>query len=254
MTKKEALDFLELSDSASDIEIKIRIADKLSYFEELSENAPSDFLRRLHGKNVAKIKTIQEESVEWISPESRSQVILPLEPGTDANPVEDEDLSATTIIISSGSKASKAKSTNPEPVGWLVRHTEGQSGKTFPLFIGKNFIGRKVQPELSPYILIEDDAYVSRVHAVLYVKQGNPNEFYIVDSKSSNNGSPSKNGTYVNGNETRIETKVRLEENDTIQIGVTKLILKLNNGDINKIVEEVQSKGYMNTVIFDAGE
>ena len=38
MTKKEALEFLELPESATDIEIKIRIADKLSYFEELSEH------------------------------------------------------------------------------------------------------------------------------------------------------------------------------------------------------------------------
>ena len=111
MTKKEALEFLELPESATDVEIKIRMADKLSYFEELSEKAPSDFLRRLHGKNVAKIKKIQEESAEWISPESRSEVILPFEPDTDEKLADENDLPATTIIISSGSKASRQKQT-----------------------------------------------------------------------------------------------------------------------------------------------
>lgn len=251
MTKNEALEFLELSENATDFEIRMRIADKLSYFEELSENAPSDFLRRLHGKNVTKVKMIREESAQWMSPESRSQVILPLEPDTDSSSAEEEDFLATTIIIASGSKSAQKKQTAPEPVGWLVRHTESQSSTTFPIYLGKNFIGRKMQPGLSPFILLEDDAYISRVHAVIYVQKGDPFEFYILDSAASNNGNASKNGTYVNGNESRISAKTRLHENDTIQIGVTKLILKFNTKDLNTIVEEVEKRDYVNTVIFD---
>lgn len=254
MTKKEALEFLELPGSATDIEIKIRIADKLSYFEELSENAPSDFLRRLHGKNVAKVKEIKEGSIAWISPESRSEVILPLEPDGEANLVDEDDLPATTIIISSGSKGSRQKLSAPQPVAWLVRHTENKSTTSFPVFIGKNFIGRKLNPELSPFILIDDDAYISRVHAVLFVQQADPNEYYIVDSKSANNGNPSKNGTYINGQKDRITSKQKLEENDTIQVGITKLILKLNNRELPAILDEVQKAHYTNTVVFDDGE
>ena len=254
MTKKEALEFLELPESATDVEIKIRMADKLSYFEELSEKAPSDFLRRLHGKNVAKIKKIQEESAEWISPESRSEVILPFEPDTDEKLADENDLPATTIIISSGSKASRQKQTAVQPLAWLVRHMEDKGNSSFPIFFGKNFIGRKINPELSPFILIDDDAFVSRVHAVLFVQQGDPNEFFIVDSKSSNNGSASKNGTYINGKKERITIKVKLQENDTIQVGVTKLVFKLNTKELSEILEDVQKSNYTNTVVLDEGK
>ena len=116
---------------------------------------------------------------------------------------------------------------------------------------GKNFIGRKLQPALTPFIVIEDDSYISRVHAVIYVQKENPQEFYILDSAAANGGSPSRNGTYINGNETRISSKTLLQENDTIQIGVTKLILKYNTKELTKIVSEVENTGYVNTVIFD---
>ena len=56
MTKKEALDFLELPESAGDPEIKSRIAEKISYFELLSENSPSVFLRRIHEQNLNKVR------------------------------------------------------------------------------------------------------------------------------------------------------------------------------------------------------
>ena len=89
---------------------------------------------------------------------------------------------------------------------------------------------------------------------MLFVQQGDPNEFFIVDSKSSNNGSASKNGTYINGKKERITIKVKLQENDTIQVGVTKLVFKLNTKELSEILEDVQKSNYTNTVVLDEGK
>ena len=45
--------------------------------------------------------------------------------------------------------------------------------------------------------------------------------------------------------------KTKLKENDTIQIGVTKLILRYNNNAINKIIKEVEKSKFMHTVALD---
>lgn len=248
MTRKEALEFLELPESATDIEIKVRIEEKLSYFEELSENAPSDFLRRLHAKSVQKVKSIRDESVEWIAQDNKAQIIMPSDLGEEQ--VED-DLPLTTPIIISKSKDRKKKPKETEPAGWLIKHMEDQTTKTFPLHIGKNFIGRKVQPGLSPFIVLDDDPYISRVHAVVFIENEPPYNFYVVDSDAANNGHASKNGTYVNGNEERIISKTKLKEGDTVQIGITKLILKSNTKSLAQLIREVEDTGYINTVIFD---
>ncbi len=78
MTKSEALEYLELPEDATDIEIKKTIKEKLEYFGNLSENAPSDFLKKLNAQKVLKIKTIQEESLKWLAGEpGLKSIILP---------------------------------------------------------------------------------------------------------------------------------------------------------------------------------
>ena len=52
MDRKEALEFLELPEYASPAEIKEKIETKLAYFENLSEKAPSPFVRKLHARNA----------------------------------------------------------------------------------------------------------------------------------------------------------------------------------------------------------
>jgi FHA domain len=256
MTKKEALDFLELSESASDSEIKAKLADKLSYFELLSEKSPSVFLRRIQEQNVAKVKLIQKESVQWSEikeadklpfipepeqkPVSNISVKVDSQPRPEPAPYQDPaELSRTQVRAKPGS----------EPAGWLVRHTENKSIKSFPVFAGKNFIGRKIQPGLKPFIEVEEDLFVSRVHAVLYVEGAAPYSFFISDTSSSNGGKPSKNGTYINGGGDRINGKIILHDYDTVQIGETKFVLRFDITDILKMQEEVEDKGYMHTVV-----
>ncbi len=248
MTKAEALTFLELREDATDQEVKKTLEEQLSHFEQLSEKAPSDFLRKLNAQKVAKVKGIQQDLKKWApqGPGAKSVIL-------NEDPVEDsemeEDLPATTpIIISSGSRFSK-KAAVAEPLGWLVRHTENQSPKTYSLWKGPNYIGRKLHESLKPFVVIDEDLYISRVHALITAEAGD--QFYIEDSAAVNNGSESKNGTYLNGREKRIAEKTRLNENDTIQIGVTKLILRYNNHPIKKIVKEVEKSKFMHTVALE---
>jgi hypothetical protein len=295
MTKKEALEFLELPESASDSDIKTKIADKLSYFELLSEKSPSVFLRRIHEQNVAKVKLIQKESAQWsgsdesghtpvitvhdesvklekpigqlqekpqpvtVHPQTmhakemepvaaplRGEMAVPkpegvLEPKTptknELKPTSEPTYFADTV---DWSKAQTKLKPGPDPVGWLVRHTENKTIKSFPVFPGKNFIGRKIQPGLKPFIQVEEDLFVSRVHAVLYAEGAGPYLFYI--------------STYVNGSEDRINTKIMLHDYDTVQIGETKFVLRFEIEDILKMQDEVEDKGYMHTVIIKLRE
>ena len=141
-----------------------------------------------------------------------------------------------------------------EPVGWLVRHTENKSVKSFPLFFGKNYIGRKIQPGFKPFIEVEDDLFVSRIHAVLTVEGAAPFMFYITDSPATNGGKPSKNGTYVNGSGERVHVKTVLRDYDTVQIGETKFVLRFEIGDLLKMQEEVEDRAYMHTVVIKIRE
>ena len=249
MTQKEAFEFLELPENSSKSQIKIRLVEKLEYFEHLSEHAASDFLRRIHAKNMEKVRAIQQEFFPWSSFESGSEVVLPIE----ETPEENEEAANHTIpiIISAGSKKKAAAKKPAGPPAWLVSHNENQPTKAYSLLAGKNYIGRKLQEDLSPFIVLENDPYVSRVHAVLFMESKKPDEAMVMDSAASNNGQPSKNGTYINGNTNRIAKKELLKENDTIQIGNTKLVFKLNTKDLKEIIAEVDKGPYVATVSFD---
>ncbi len=229
MTRAEVLEFLELPDSATDNDIRVRMNDKLTYFQRLSENAPNDFLRKLHTTNTEKIKNLQTQMLS-------------------------ADVVNNSQARSNSSSNNYPQKPVPQPnktaVAWLVRHTENQSAITFPLYYGKNFVGRNPQTS-SPAVVIDEDPYVSRIHALLDVIEINPLQIAVSDDAASNGGKPSKNGTYINGDDRRLSKRITIRENDTIQIGMTKLIVRLNNTSIHKIVQEVEESDYMKTVVID---
>src|SRR5580704_12110739 len=78
MDRKEALEFLELPEFATPDEIKERLESKLAYFELLSEKAPSQFVRRLHARNVARVKEIIVASKSW--PAAAAPVLTEMPP------------------------------------------------------------------------------------------------------------------------------------------------------------------------------
>ncbi len=137
-------------------------------------------------------------------------------------------------------------------VGWLIVHTEEQEHQTFTLKIGKNIIGRST-PNHSPDIAI-NDVYVSRRHAAIIIRQNNNlYEYFIADNPEVNDGKESKNGTYVNGSVERLKQQPqRIIDGDTIQIGITKLVLKTADiiVDVEEAVKLVKRQEYQTTVDF----
>lgn len=234
MNKKEILEFLELPAGASDQEIAVRLEDKLTYFTRLSSNAPNDFLKKLHKGNVEKIESI------------KSQMGLKQNTGQHTAPPVAHHFTPT-VKPSSASNSDTSQLPQNQVPAWLIRHTEQQSTKPYSLQAGLNYAGRNQQD--GPTIILDSDPYVSRLHALIEVVNSNPVRVYVGDAALA--GKPSKNGVYVNGNEHRISSKVELKEGDTIQIGMTKLILKLNRENINNIVKKVEEEEYMKTVVID---
>jgi len=244
MTQLEAFEFLELPELASKTQIKLRLTEKLEYFESLSEQAPSDFLRRVNARHVEKVKHIQAAFFPWTTEENGLEVILPFEQA-DETPAE-EEVFTMPVIITSGSKEPQDTG-EPQPVAWLILHTENKDARQFPLYAGKNYLGRKAQPNLAPFIAIEDDVYISRVHAVIAVEAGDPALCVLLDTPEANTGKASANGTYLNAKPARIR-KEELADADTIQIGATKLVFKYNTQSVNDLVKEVGNSDYMPTV------
>ncbi|MEZ4884475.1 MAG: FHA domain-containing protein [Chitinophagales bacterium] len=132
------------------------------------------------------------------------------------------------------------KNLNPEKdgkiiAGWLVVHTEGRLPVTYELFEGTNVIGRPDGPHHVD-IRVEDDEYVSRIHSIITIKKDFLHRFYyeLTDNGKLRRGNPSTNGTYINGRTERLSKNsvVHLRDNDTIQVGTTKLVFKnIDNSD-----------------------
>jgi hypothetical protein len=249
MTRKEALNFLGLPEIASFKQIKKRIEEKHSYYEQLSKTSPSAFLRRLNAQHLLKVVYIQKDILLL---QNQPHEILSLDP---ENELEGKDskvsdsLQTMPVIVPPNVKAAEKKKIVNTPPAFLIRHTENKELKAFPLLIGKNFIGRKVHASLKPFIALEDDEFVSRVHAVVSIETGDNIACYLEDSALSNEGKASKNGTFLNGNNTRLSNRIKLKESDTIQIGETKLIFRLNTTDIDDILRQVDKSKFMDTVI-----
>jgi hypothetical protein len=176
-------------------------------------------------------------------------VILPLEP--QAEEPEDIEVFTTPIIVASGSRQTPLVPSIPQPVAWLIKHMEYTEASHFPLYAGKNYLGRKIQANLSPFIALEDDLYISRVHAVIYVEDGTPPACYLVDAPEANQGKASANGTYLNSNPARVK-KEKLQDADTIQVGTTRLVFKYNTKKVKELVKEVSASDYMAPVAIAA--
>ena len=172
MTKPEILDYLELPDEATDNDIVQHLENKLSYFTKLKNSVANSVLLNRYQQNIDKIKQIQ--AAYGFSEPRFSPAFSASEDNYQNDHVADP------------------------PVAWLIKHTENKRILTYPLYTGINYIGRAVIPN-SQNILIDDDAFVSRTHAAIYVEGSDPHVFSIRDSASANNGKRSKNGTYING-------------------------------------------------------
>lgn len=144
-----------------------------------------------------------------------------------------------------------------EVLAWLIRHTEGMEPIYYELFEGDNTFGR-TDARHPVDIEITDDKHVSRGHAFIRIMCVPPRiylyELYDDGSKRADN-SPSLNGTYLNGKTERIKRNnpVYLQDGDTIQVGLTKLVFKIKPSpqvDIEDISTQIITSDYTRTVMF----
>jgi pSer/pThr/pTyr-binding forkhead associated (FHA) protein len=144
-------------------------------------------------------------------------------------------------------KPEPGKVENRSIAGWLIVHTENKKAKTFNLYEGVNYIGRKKTDPNANVIIIDDDPFVSRTHAFIKCKEsGGKLHFVLYDGDGHK---PSVNGVFLNGNDDRIDQHYLLKENDTVQIGITKLVFKVKKEyrSIAGELEEVMRTGFIRT-------
>jgi hypothetical protein len=232
MTKEECLEFLELPRNANNATVESRLKEKYTFFKMLHANAPNQIIRNLQEKNLNKLEEIKDFFSFNDTPDKNKQ------PGVNYNHSNNEN------------NNEKINSKKDTVLAWLVLHTEDKKTKSFPLFDGINAIGRQSH-EKYPSIVLADDSYVSRTHCFITVLKS---DFHITaslaDDGKLNNGKPSRNGTYINGKENRIATKI-INENDTLQIGMTKLMFKWNSNSIKEIEEIVDNSNFVGTVVIN---
>jgi pSer/pThr/pTyr-binding forkhead associated (FHA) protein len=119
-----------------------------------------------------------------------------------------------------------------EDIGWLIIHDEYTKSFTFKLLKGVNRIGRESETtdqDVSIRIKTEDQ-YMSRHHCDIEVRWRSTKNIYeyVLSDKEYPRKPHSKNGTFVNGS-SRLNRRdeVLLDDGDTVQVGRTKLVLKL---------------------------
>ena len=124
--------------------------------------------------------------------------------------VSKSPVSVGTIIRGANFEKEKTDNTARKKLtGFLVTFSHSPNGQFFPLYEGKNFVGRSAKSTVS----IQDDSSISENHlSILY---------RTVDKKFKFKDEQSSNGTFVNGE--LIDEGV-LKNNDMIRLGATLLL------------------------------
>lgn len=232
MTKEEAYRFLDLPENATKATLVTRYKEKYTFFKMLYTNAPNEVIRNLQEKNLIILEDLKK--------------ILPIEINNTANS-ENQKENPTQIKV----EHNKKNDSSPDGVlAWIIVHTEQKKTESYSLYEGVNSIGRN---EVTGFknIIITNDSYLSRYHCSIIINKSHWElSAAISDDGRFNNGKPSLNGTYLNAKEERIK-KAILNEGDTIQIGMTKLVFKWNSSNIKEIENEVKDSVFMGTIVIN---
>jgi pSer/pThr/pTyr-binding forkhead associated (FHA) protein len=133
-------------------------------------------------------------------------------------------------------------------VGFLIVHDENTKSQTFTLKSGRNCIGRKDADKPCDIMIETEDAYMSRNHCIIEGRIDRSGNIRLILYDLG-----SLNGTYLNENPKRLskEDKVYLEDGDTIQIGKTKVMVKLirTSRNAEEARKNVLNLPYSKTVI-----
>ena len=98
----------------------------------------------------------------------------------------------------------------PDIPGLLVSYILNPLGEVYKIYEGKNLIGKSPTCDIP----LTGDNYISSSHLLVLYREAE-NIFWAIDQNSSN-------GTYINGD--FASDRVRLNTNDVVVIGATKLV------------------------------
>ncbi len=229
MDKEDALGFIGLKEPISEEAVREKYTERFNYFQMLYSNAPNKVVEQIQQQNLEKLNQVKKMLLEEISAKKKNFDKKNAKPITKPKP---ED----------------AKIENKPIVGWLIVHTENKKAEMFDLYEGINYIGRKKKDEKANNILIEDDPFVSRTHAFIKCKEADGKQQYLLYDGDGNR--PSINGVFLNGNDVRINQHCSLKENDTVQIGTTKLVFKVKKEHTSSTgeLEEVMRTDFIRTI------
>jgi len=114
-----------------------------------------------------------------------------------------------TIIQGVNFNKEKTETERKKLTGFLVTYSHALNGEFFPLYEGKNYVGRSD----SSNVIIQGDSSVSEKHlSILY---------RTVDRKFKFKDEQSSNGTFING---ELIDEGELKNHDLIRIGSTQLV------------------------------
>ncbi|HEY0058095.1 MAG TPA: FHA domain-containing protein [Flavisolibacter sp.] len=230
MDKAEALEFIGLKEPLAEEALLQKYTERFNYYHMLYENAPSKVIEKIQQQNLEKLKLVRKILLDEIDLKKKDFNRRFSEPGDKPEP--------------------PAQPSSPEKAvaGWLIVHTENKPVQTFDLYEGINYIGRKKRDDGAGCIVLDDDRYVSRTHALIKVKSvGSATQFVLYDGDGSK---PSANGVFLNGKEKRVAQYCSLAESDTIQIGMTKLVLKIakENRSVTGEIEAVMKTDFIRSI------
>lgn len=230
MDKAEALEFIGLKEPLNEEAVLNKYSERFNYYQMLYTNAPNKTIEKIQLQNLEKLNRVKEILLENIA-------------------AKKNDFDKKFVNPFAKQKPQKIETDEKPVVGWLIVHTETKKSETFNLYEGINYIGRKKKADsLANNILILDDPFISRTHAFIKCKKEQESlHFELYDGDGSK---PSVNGVFLNGHDLRINQHCSLKENDTIQIGATKLVFKAkkNYRSITHEIEEVMRTDFIRTI------
>ena len=229
MEKTEALDFIGLKEPLTEETVLAKCTERFNYYHMLYANAPNKVIEKIQQQNLEKLSRVKHVLLEDIA-------------------AKKADFNKRFAASAESEKLRPVKSEEKTIVAWLIVHTEDKKPETFPVYEGVNYIGRKKKEDGANCIVLADDPFVSRTHAFIKARRINGDlQAALYDGDGSK---ASANGVFLNGKQTRINQNCSLAENDTIQIGTTKLVFKIKKEDktISGEVEDVLRTGFIRTV------
>jgi pSer/pThr/pTyr-binding forkhead associated (FHA) protein len=229
MDKIEALGFIGLKEPISEEAVRDKYTERFNYFQMLYSNAPNKVVEQIQQQNLEKLNQVKKMLLEEIAAKKKNF-----------------DKKYANSITKPKPEAAQIE--KKPIVGWLIVHTENKKAETFDLYEGINYIGRKKKDDKANNILIQDDPFLSRTHAFIKCNEAGGNLQYILYDGDGNK--PSVNGVFLNGNDVRIDQHCSLNENDTVQIGTTKLVFKVkkDHRSITGELEEVMRTDFIRTI------